>query len=174
MGQLQFHSVKVNIEPAIDPKSKVNIGFGPEQLMQSGFNLLVTIATATSILKSNEQVQAKAFTTTAHFDTGANITSIDIGLAEYLELTPTGLVSQHTASGETRTPTFAIDLSFPNAALAPFTNLRIGSCRLPFNIEACTNNSFNPANFGLLIGRDIMSKWNIVWNGPSSCVYVSD
>jgi len=29
-------------------------------------------------------------------------------------------------------------------------------------------------NFGVLIGRDIMARWNIVWNGPSSCVFIAD
>jgi hypothetical protein len=25
-----------------------------------------------------------------------------------------------------------------------------------------------------LIGRDVMSRWNIVWNGPTSTVFISD
>lgn len=110
----------------------------------------------------------------AHFDTGASITSIDINLASHLFLNATGQSISHTASGAHQMPTFAIDLSFPNTNLLPFSNLQIGSCHLNFNIKNCEQNPNDPKNFGLLIGRDIMSKWNIVWNGPTSTVFIND
>lgn len=43
---------------------------------------------------------------------------------------------------------------------------------IALNISSDHPVDFN--NFGLLIGRDIMSRWNIVWNGPTSTVLVSD
>ena len=174
MGQLHFHAMRINIEPKPDPTTKVNVVFSSEQLAQSGFNLIVSISTASSYLKSNNQEQPRFITTMAHFDTGASATSIDLELAKHLDLVPTGQITQHTANGPARFPTFAIDLSFPNSALSPFVNLQIGSCKLPFNLDACQTATLNPANFGLLIGRDVMSKWNIVWNGPTSSVFISD
>lgn len=50
-------------------------------------------------------------------------------------------------------------------------NLQIGSCNLNFQLNSNLN---NPRNFGILLGRDVMSRWNIIWNGPSSTVIISD
>ena len=106
----------------------------------------------------------------AHFDTGATNTSIDINLAKHLNLIPIGQSVNYTAGGPQKMPNFYIDLSFPGTTLKPFHNLRIGSCNLPFDVK----NGIHSRNFGILIGRDIMSKWNIVWNGPTSTVFISD
>jgi len=69
---------------------------------------------------------------------------------------------------------FAIDLLFPNTKLTPFLNLEEGSSELPFDLEAAIKNPNDLKNFGVLIGRDIMSKWVVVWNGLASSVNVSD
>ena len=71
-------------------------------------------------------------------------------------------------------PNYAVDISFPGAKLSPFINLPIGSCNLPFKINDDGKIMISPQNFGLLIGRDIMSRWNIVWNGPTSTVFILD
>jgi hypothetical protein len=39
-------------------------------------------------------------------------------------------------------------------------------------IDCLNECMYNP--IGILIGRDIMSRWNIVWNGPTSTVFISD
>ena len=109
----------------------------------------------------------------AHFDTGASVTSIDIGLAKHLNLLTMGQTESRTAAGLQTMPNFAIDILFPTTSLSPFYNLRVGSCNLGFDLA----NNMKPdkmQNMGLLIGRDIMSRWNIVWNGLSSTVIVSD
>jgi hypothetical protein len=109
----------------------------------------------------------------AHLDTGASKTSIDINLAKYLNLVSTGQSKSKTAGGPQVTPDFVIDLGF-RTPLSPFSNLQIGSCDLGFNLQQCLANPNDPANFGILIGRDVMSRWNIVWNGPTSTVFISD
>jgi hypothetical protein len=110
----------------------------------------------------------------AHFDTGANITSIDLALAKYLKLIPMGQSNQKTAAGISKpTPNFVIDLSF-RVPLLPFPNLQIGSCDLGFDLQHCLSNPNDPVNFGILLGRDVMARWNIVWNGPTSTVFISD
>jgi hypothetical protein len=84
-----------------------------------------------------------------------------------------GKSNNRTASGPQVMPNFAIDISFPATKLSPFYNLRIGSCRLDFDLA----NNMKPSksqNMGILIGRDIMSRWNIIWNGPTSTVIISD
>jgi hypothetical protein len=75
-------------------------------------------------------------------------------------------------AGPIQTPDYAIDLSFPNTNLSPFFNLKIGSCKLGFNLA--DNNPNLQRNFGILLGHDVMAKWNIVWNGPTSTVFISD
>jgi hypothetical protein len=109
----------------------------------------------------------------AHLDTGASKTSIDINLAKYLNLVSTGQSKSKTAGGIRVTPDFVIDLGF-RAPLRPFPNLQIGSCDLGLDLQKCLANPNDPTNFGILIGRDVMSQWNIVWNGPSSTVFISD
>jgi hypothetical protein len=109
----------------------------------------------------------------AHLDTGASITSIDINLAKYLKLAPTGQSTSRTAAGPQSTPDFVIDLSF-RTALSPFLNLQIGSCDLGFDVQQCLSDPNNSRNFGILIGRDMMARWNIVWHGPTSTVFISD
>jgi hypothetical protein len=107
----------------------------------------------------------------AHLDTGASITSIDISLAEYLDLKPTGFSRYLTAGGIQKMPTYVIDLYFPQCSLKPIINLPIGSCYLKFDVNG---DQKDPEKFALLIGRDILSRWNIVWNGPTSIVIIND
>jgi hypothetical protein len=109
----------------------------------------------------------------AHLDTGASISSIDISLAKHLNLIPTGQSTNRTAGGPRLMPNFVIDLGF-RIPLSPFPNLQIGSCDLGFNVQQCLSNPNDSANFGILLGRDVMSRWNIVWNGPTSTVFISD
>ncbi|MDR0302314.1 MAG: retropepsin-like domain-containing protein [Treponema sp.] len=149
------------------------VEFSPLPLFQSGFNLLVEISTASIFKNPPLNIPLSTITVMAHFDTGASYTSIDIELAKHLKLLAIGQSESHTASGLQVMPNFAVDISFPAARLSPFYNLRIGSCKLGFDLE---NNMKSPKsqNMGVLIGRDIMSRWNIVWNGPTSTVIISD
>ncbi len=111
----------------------------------------------------------------AHFDTGASITNIDKRIAEYLELIPVGDMMQSTAGGEKVSIKYAVDLSFPNTNLTSFKNLDIGSCNLEhFDLNKAIEQSQDFKNFGALIGRDIMSKWLIVWNGVQSIINITD
>jgi len=111
----------------------------------------------------------------SHFDTGASITNIDVRLAEHLSLTPIDNIIQGTANGEKELTKYAIDLSFPNTHLKSFLNLEIGSCQLAhFNLQKALDNPMDMKNFGVLIGRDIMSNWLIVWNGTQSIININD
>ena len=164
-------SVKVNPPPPED--THVAVDFSPLPLLQSGFNLLVEISTASIFRNPPLNMPLSSIVVMAHFDTGASATSIDIELAKHLNLLATGQSENRTASGPQVMPNFAVDISFPATQLNPFHNLRIGSCRLGFNL-ANNITSPKPQNMGILIGRDIMSRWNIIWNGPTSTVIISD
>ncbi|MDR0331422.1 MAG: retropepsin-like domain-containing protein [Chitinispirillales bacterium] len=107
----------------------------------------------------------------AHLDTGASVTSIDIKLAHHMRLTPVGTSQMMTAGGMVRTPSFIIDLQFPASTLSSRTNLSISSCDMGFDVNSPLSDI---QNFGILIGRDVMALWNIVWNGPTSTVIIND
>lgn len=163
--------LKVNPQPPADMRFAVE--FSPFSLLQSGFNIVVEISTA-SIFKSPPlNMPLSSIVVMAHFDTGASSTSIDIELAKHLNLLSVGQSENRTASGKQVMPNFAIDISFPATKLSPFYNLRVGSCRLGFDLA---NNMKLPKskNMGVLIGRDIMLRWNIIWNGPTSTVIIGD
>jgi hypothetical protein len=107
-------------------------------------------------------------------DTGATQTSIDKKLAAALNLEAIGISDHFTAAGPVSNPVYLADMFFPGAELGRFQNLKIGSCMLPFDVNPPGGNLLSIRNIGILIGRDVMSKWNIVWNGPTSTVFISD
>jgi hypothetical protein len=142
-------------------------------LLSMGMNIPIEISTATVFKNPPNNALPSSILAMAHLDTGASITSIDMSLAKHLKLIATGQSVSRTAGGPQCTPDFVIDLNF-RGPLSPFPNLRIGSCDLGFNLSQCLSNPNDQANFGILIGRDVMSRWNIVWNGPTSTVFISD
>jgi len=124
------------------------------------------VSTATFYQIPTNPQSVKTAQIVAHFDTGANKTSIDIEIARQLNLVPIGESPSHTAAGLRQATDFVIDLSFPGSNLHPFRNLQISSCVL--------SNPTAPPPFKMLIGRDVMSRWNIIWDGPTSSVIISD
>ena len=173
MAIFSSHVFDAKIQRHPDGRAHVGVDFSPWPLLQFGYNMYVEISTASIFRKPPMSTPLSSITVLAHFDTGASITSIDIGLATHLNLIATGQTQNNTASGPQIMPTFAIDIGFPNTRLMPFYNLRAGSCKLGFDL-ANNMKSNKPQNMGILIGRDIMSRWNIIWNGPTSTVIVSD
>jgi len=132
----------------------------------NGFNMGVIVSTATIFRSPQNPHSLNSSQIIAHFDTGASKTSIDIELAKQLNLVPIGESPSHTAAGLRQATDFVIDLGFPGTNLQPFINLQISSCKL--------TNPAMPLPFKMLLGRDVMSRWNIVWDGPSSTVIISD
>ena len=174
MSHVNQIAAKINVAPQLPNGTKINLVLAPDALMQTGFNMQVSISTPSSAKGVDPDIEIKTATIMAHFDTGASKTSIDVGLAQHLGLIPVGMTTIHTAAGPAAMPNYAVDISFPGTRLMPFSNLPISSCKLPFKIDESGNIAISPQNFGLLIGRDMMSRWNVVWNGPTSSVFVSD
>lgn len=175
MAQVHSISAKLNVSPPLPPQGlKAALSFSPVPLLRTGFNMLVSVSMASSVRESNPDKPYKTVTVMGHFDTGASKTSIDVSLADYIGLTAIGVFPVNTAGGLVQMPNYAVDISFPNTKLSPFINLPVSSCKLPFKIDDSGSIAVIPQNFGLLIGRDIMSRWNVVWNGPTSTVFVSD
>jgi hypothetical protein len=173
MGIFHHYNVGFNITPPPPSGTVITAQLDSTQLCLTGLNIPVEISTATVFRNPVNGASLSSILAMAHLDTGASITSIDIALANHLKLLPTGQSTSRTAAGPQTTSNFVIDLTF-RAALSPFLNLQIGSCDLGFNLQQCLSNPNDPKNFGILIGRDVMAKWNIVWNGPTSTVFISD
>ena len=159
------HNLKIKPTPIAGTQAIVS--YDSIALKTAGFNMQILIA---ELLSKISKVAPKSVTVMGHFDTGASTTSIDIKLAELLGLIPVGTSAIYTANGKAKTKSYIVSIGFPNTNLKPFDKLQINSCNLGFDIS---KNS-NAQNFGILIGRDIMSRWNIVWNGPTSSVFISD
>jgi hypothetical protein len=178
MAIFNQHTFGIKITPPPPDGTHVVADFSPRALQQVGFNLPVEISTASIFRKPPLNMPLLSIVVIAHFDTGASVTSIDMELAKHLNLLVTGQSKNHTASGPQVMPNFAVDISFPTTKLSPLHNLRIGSCKLDFdlanNMVGNSMDSSKPQNMGVLIGRDIMSRWNIIWNGPTSTVIISD
>ena len=174
MGIYTHQNYSYNITPPPPSDTQVALNVSPHYLYFLGFNIAVEISTASCFRKPPKNMPLSSIVVMAYFDTGASVSSIDINLAKYLKLDSTGQSQSRTASGSEIVPNFVIDISFPNTTLSPFHNLRISSCKLGFDLAKSIKNQNDPQNFGLLIGRDIMSQWNIVWNGPTSTVIIND
>jgi len=166
VGSIRSYNIGYQIVPPLPKGTAVNIKVSHIPLVLSGFNVQVIISTASFFQIPNNPQSVKSAQILAHFDTGASITSIDIELAKQLNLIPTGQSPSNTAAGLRQATNFVIDLSFPGTNLHPFRNLQISSCEL--------TNPIIPPPFKMLIGRDVMSRWNIIWDGPTSSVIVSD
>jgi hypothetical protein len=162
-----------NITPPPPEGTVFSTKISSAPLFLMGMNIPVEISTATVFKNPPSNISSSSVLAMAHLDTGASITSIDIALAKHLNLIPTGQSFSRTAAGTQSMPTFVIDLTF-QGDLSPFFNLQIGSCNLGFDLSPQSLANPNDRNFGILIGRDIMSRWNIVWNGPTSTVFISD
>ena len=169
------HLSKINFEfqanPPLPQGTSVGIKVSPSALVRMGFNMLVEISTSSAFSK---QSPVKNMAVWAHFDTGASNTTIDKKIADHLHLISVGKQTISTANGKAQTDNYAIDLLFLNSALKGRQNFQVGSCNLNFDLEQCLQNQNQETNFGILIGRDLMASWNIVWNGPTSMVFVSD
>jgi hypothetical protein len=163
----------LNINQPLPQGLKISPRIDCVQLRRTGMNIPVELSTAAVFRQPPNNMSISSVLAMAHLDTGASITSIDITLVKHLNLIATGQSTSGTAAGPQSMPNFVIDLSF-RASLSPFANLQIGSCKLGFDLQSCLSNPNDPGNFGILIGRDVMSKWNIVWNGPTSTVFISD
>ena len=167
MAHYFLPKIELNADPPINPDTNVTLSFGAKGLMKAGFNIPVVI-TDVPLDKGGTSYTSKLVL--AHLDTGASLTTIDEKLAKELGLIPIGTSLIHTAAGPKDVKCYAVSITFPNTNLKGY-RLNVNDCILPYDN---TKSSLDPQNFALLVGRDIMAHWNIVWNGPSSTVIISD
>lgn len=166
-----FHEIHLerNLVELPSGERREALSTGVSRLVNHGVIIPVVVSGVKHYVKNPSEI--KSMVVAGLLDTGASPTSIDISLAEMLELVPTGYGTAMTAAGEQTTPNFAINVSFRGQELKGFTNIPVGSSKLPFSIK---NKKQQRDRVGILIGRDIMSRWSLFWHGPSSSVFISD
>lgn len=156
-----------------DHSMPIHTNIAPEKCLGSrvlevdGFNLMAEIRPAGS------KGSGKAVFVLAHLDTGSNYTIIDETIHGKLGLVQDGFERRRIGDDADRVlmPMYKIDLKFPETELGMIVDLRVGTLKLPLTDM---KSPINSENIGLLIGRDVMTRWNIVWNGPTSTVFISD
>ena len=165
---------EIKVTPSLPPGIQIDVLSSPQHLLDHGFVMPVIIQTPSVLCASPISSPLKTVQVMALFDTGASRTCISDVIADALTLSSVGFSKFHTASGVEIFADYAVDVHFPNAGLRCFENLKVGSCKMPYTHNLPDTQRLVHDNFGVLIGRDIMERWNIVWNGPSSCVFISD
>lgn len=89
----------------------------------------------------------------ALIDTGASTTAVDHQVLTGLGLTPTDVTQVATPSGVVQQPVYACNITFPGTPIPT----------LPFNVVI--GSSLAPLGFSVLIGRDVLRFFQIVYNG---------
>jgi hypothetical protein len=173
MGYFYHSNVIWGAEPQFPPNTRLDFAAHAATLAHFGLNLPISVSSASLYSpKDGKERNAPTIGVMAHLDTGASVTVISVDLAKYLKLNPTGAVPVVTAGGIHKMATFVVDLHFPSCNLSSIINLPVSSCYLDYNVS---DQSLNErGKFAVLIGRDVMSRWNIVWNGPTSTVIIND
>jgi len=151
----------------------MQVKFTPLPLQRWGINIpvMIGVGSAYSASVGADKAPLPAALVRGHLDTGASVTVVDTGLAGHLGLKSAGISRVKTAGGARDVSNFIVDLRFANSTLASFINLPVASADLGFDINGDLS---DPQNFGVLVGRDVMASWNIVWSGPTSTVIIND
>lgn len=98
----------------------------------------------------------------ALIDTGASLTVINPEVANRCRLRQTGFQLLSAAGSEGRYPSFSASISFPGSSLRGFDPVPVVACKLPRQSIAC------------LIGRDLMARWSLEYDGRTGEVTVRD
>lgn len=177
MGILYHSPKRIKSKMPIPDEYAAEVDESHIPLFHCGLNIIVSVAPATKTLIAHPEKRITPIPVMALVDTGASLTSIDLKIAAMLGLSPMSVSKANTAIGQAEIPLFAADIEFPGSPLKPFRDVMVGACNLEMNDELLFRDMrafLMPNNAGVLIGRDIMSRWNVVWNGPTSTVIISD
>jgi predicted aspartyl protease len=108
-------------------------------------------------LEFPEPLQIKAL-----IDTGASITVINPEVAQTCKLRQTGFAQLLAAGSSGQYPEHAAAISFPNSELKGLDAIKVVACPIVRQPYSC------------LIGRDILSRWFVSYDGLSGEVVIRD
>ena len=169
-------SINVDIMPSqqLSQGGESSLEVNPKFLAKTGFVYPIFIQTPSFLCAPPFSRPPKTLTVMALLDTKSPRTRVSQHIADALELIPVGFSKAYTASGIEVLADYAVDILFPGGGLRGFEDLRVSSCDLPYKLDLPYEQSTAYTNIGVLIGRDMMSRWNITWNGTTSCVFISE
>jgi predicted aspartyl protease len=144
---------------------KFSRSYSRTELRRTGPKITVTIGHPQATLALAEQSNLelkKPFTVTALIDTGASRTVISPVLAATCGLRQTGEARISSAGHIMARPEFAGAIHFPGQELKGFDPMSLVACPLPEQDVAC------------LLGRDVLERWNLTYDGRSGFVEVEE
>lgn len=142
----------------------MKLSWDKSTLFQQGPHIAISISATTFEVEAGRRLglDFKELSVRALIDTGASVTVINPEIALNCKLRYTGrarIVAVGGKPGEYREHAAAI--SFPGTTLPPFDAIRVVACpiiRQPY--------------FSCLIGRDILRKWLLTYDGRSGQVEI--
>lgn len=139
--------------------------YSRSDLRRSGPKIRVTISHPHAAFTAAKQASIelkKPWTVTALIDTGASRTVISPQLAVTCGLRQTGVARISSAGHITDRPEYAGAIQFPGQELRGFDPISLVGCPLPEQDVSC------------LLGRDILERWNLIYDGRSGFVEVEE
>lgn len=128
----------------------------PERLRQHGPALQAEISIPSDLADTLQRRGAQVPVPRAGLallDTGASITAVDQQVLADLGLTPTDFAQVVTPGRLASQPIYSCNISFPGTPIPT----------LPFNVVV--GSSLAPLGFSVLVGRDVLRDFQIVYNG---------
>ena len=102
----------------------------------------------------------------ALIDTGASNTAVDEGILKQLSVLPIDLISHSTASGAGTAFVYPAQVSFPDLNIPDMKMDRVVGCPLKWQTS-------DGKEVIMLLGRDLLTYFLMVYNGPASTVTLS-
>jgi len=102
----------------------------------------------------------------ALIDTGAFNTAVDQSVFDALGTQPIDTITTYTPHGEAKSPIYPASLSFPGMALTDMPMERIIGCSLKWNTR-------DGREIIMLLGRDLLQYFLLVYNGPNNDITMS-
>jgi hypothetical protein len=145
--------------------AKFSRSYSRTELRRAGPKIKVTISHPSSALVAAADAGVELrnpYTITALIDTGAARTVITPQLAATCGLRQTGQARISSAGHITDRAEHAGAIAFPDSNLRGFDPIRLVACPLPEQDVAC------------LLGRDVLERWNLTYDGRSGFVEVEE
>ena len=100
-------------------------------------------------------------------DTGASITAIDVSIFTQLGINPNGIAMVGTAGGPQQQSTYPVRLTFPGTGIPGVNHAKALGCNLAGQLVLGTRPLI------ALIGRDILQRFILIYNGSAGMFSLS-
>jgi predicted aspartyl protease len=131
----------------------------PDKLLVEGPHIEIRVSTTRPELEEGRALGLEFTELSVHalIDTGASLTVINPQIASTCKLLQTDWNSITAVGGMAgRFPAYAAAISFPGTNLPSIGAIRVVACPI-----------IKQPYFSCLIGRDILRKWKLIYDGPN-------